>query len=395
MNKPIDPSKLKQELTPKLKLKRVAPSVHLLSQQDLLELGTEWEELVENALEENAYLCRQYVEALLTHIEHRKVQAISVWRGKALIALLPFTQSRWHWGGITKLNTAWTTPYSMLSIPLIDKRDAEDAMACLLNAMGDRSTGGNIWLLSEMTIDGPVSKRLITECEANSRPIAVLDIFERATLNSGETFEQHMKVQVSKKRRKDLVRNRKRLSELGTLSVSNCCEGDELDRAVNEFLRIEAAGWKGERGTALDCTNATRTFAKQAFGVHNGSAVTRADMLELNGAAIAVNLSLQTGRTAFTVKCAFDEDYRTYSAGLLLEEDMIREFLEGSWADQLDSATAPGHLIQGLWNGSTNVGDILLAAGQTPLPFRFYELLEHYRRKARAFAKDIVVRLRH
>ena len=382
------------ELTPELASQQAAPTARLLSQKDLLTLSKAWDELVENALEENAYLCRQYVEALLAHIEDRSVQAISIWRGETLIALLPFTQSRWHWGGIAKINRAWTTPYSMLSIPLIDKRDADAAMAGLIDAMGNRSTGSDIWLLSEVTIDGPVCKHLMTECEANSRPTAILDVFDRATLNREGTFDQHMKEQVSKKRRKDLVRNRKRLGELGTLSLTNCREGVELDRAVNEFLRIEAAGWKGERGTALDCTEATRAFAKQAFGVHNGSAVTRADMLELDGVTIAVNLSLQTGRTAFTIKCAFDETYRTYSAGLLLEEDMIREFLEGDWADQLDSATAPGHLIQGLWNGSTQVADILLAAGQTPLPFSFYEMLEHYRRKARAFAKDIVVKLR-
>ena len=381
-------------LTPELASKQAAPTARLLSRKDLLALDNAWEELVENALEENAYLCRQYVEALLTHIEHRKVQAISVWRGETLIALLPFTQSRWHWGGIATINKAWTTPYSMLSIPLIDKRDADAAMICLIKAMGDRSTGSNIWLLNEVTIDGPVSKHLTTECKHHNNPTTVLDVFDRATLNREGTFEQHMKEQVSKKRRKDLVRNRKRLGELGTLSLTNCREGAELDHAVNEFLRIEAAGWKGERGTALDCTDATRDFAKQAFGVHNGSTVTRADMLELDGVAIAVNLSLQTGRTAFTIKCAFDEAYRTYSAGLLLEEDMIREFLEGDWADQLDSATAPGHLIQGLWNGSTQVGAILLAVGQTPLPFSFYEMLEHYRRKARTFAKDIVVKLR-
>jgi CelD/BcsL family acetyltransferase involved in cellulose biosynthesis len=390
MNMPVQPSSLATHANP-----MCAPTTtKILDQDELLALGAEWEELIEHAAEETAYLSRQYVEALLAHIERRRVSALSIWLEGKLIALLPFTQNRSHWLGLTRLNQAWTTLYSMLSIPLIDKRYSEPALNALVSAMGDRSTGSNIWLLREVTLTGPVSKALQQKLVQTERPFAVLDSFDRAILTRGSSFDTHMKESVSKKRRKDLVRNRKRLGEVGHLSIVNYNNGPELDHAVDEFLRIEAAGWKGDAGTALDCTSETRAFAKQAFGVHKGASITRADVLELDGKAIAVNLSLQSGRTAFTVKCAFDENYRTYSAGLLLEEDMIREFLEGSWADKLDSATAPGHLIQGLWNGSTEVGDILVAAGPTMWPFRVYELLETTRRRAREKAKSLVASLR-
>jgi len=322
------------------------------------------------------------------------VKAITVWRDTRLIALLPFVTNRAHWGGLASLNMGWTTPYSMLSVPLIDRRDADAAAVALVNAMGNTDHQGPVWLLPEMSLAGPVNTLFAPLIAERNFKVRVFDAFDRAILSHGDTFEAHMTTHVSRKRRKELRRNRKRLQETGALSFVACADGPALDHAVQEFLRIEASGWKGTRGTALDCSDATRNFAKQAFGTHKGTAITRADMLLLDGKTIAVNLSLLTGRTAFTIKCAFDETYRSQSAGLLLEEDMIRAFLEGDWANRLDSATAPGHLIQSLWNGSTKVGDVLLVGPQAPLPFGLYEMLEAGRRWARSKAKSAMEFLR-
>lgn len=336
--------------------------MRILDKQALLALGPEWEELIQHALEENAYYGRQYAQALLEHVEKRPVHAVSVWHGPRLIALMPYVSAPLRWGGLARVNKTWRTPYTPMTVPLIDRREAIAAIAGLVDAMSDGTTGADAWLLLDMTLDGPVNRALSAEWHKRDMEHQVYGPFERAILTHGDTFDTHMKSQVSKKRRKDLVRNRKRLAELGTLHYERHTDGKGLECAVEDFLRIEAAGWKGAAGTALDCSTETRAFARQAFGTWNRQSVTRADLLRLNGQAIAVNLSLQTGRTAFTIKCAFDETYRTQSAGLLLEEDMIRDFLEGDWADTLDSATAPGHLIQSLWNGSIRVGDLLVDA---------------------------------
>lgn len=389
---PLSPANLRTGPDPDTGTASVRTEV--LDQQGLLKLGKVWDCLTENALEENAYFCRKYAEALLTHVEHRPLKALAVWQHDQLIALLPFTQSRRRWGGLAKLNHVWTTPYSMLSVPLIHKQHADLALRCLTTAMGDGSTGSTLWLFDNLALDGTAGKEMLQHFKAAQNPFCILDPFDRAILRRQGDFAAHMKEHVSKKRRKDLVRNRKRLSELGTLTLTDCSAGADLNDAVEEFLRIEAAGWKGKRGTALNCNANTRAFAKQAFGDPAGAPITRADVLALDGRAIAVNLSLQTGRTAFTIKCAFDEEYRNYGAGLLLEEDMIREMLEGNWADKLDSATAPGHLIQGLWNSSTRIADLLIAAGPGSLPFSFCEKLEKTRRKTRQVAKTLFLKLR-
>lgn len=371
-------------------------TTRLLDATGLLALGPEWEELLHHVLEENAFYSRQYTTALISHIEKRPVKAITVWRDEKLIALWPFVTDRLHWGGAKSLNKAWTTDYTTTSIPLIDKRWVAEAVSALLDVMGTKTTGSDLWLLPDISLDGPVNTAFRAEIANRGFPFQVYDTFERAVLISRGTVEDHMKEHVSKSRRKDLRRNRKRLDELGDVTWTSHCSGTDLDETIDAFLRIEASGWKGKRGTALDCADNTRAFAKAAFTEQDGKSMTRADVLRLDGTAIAINLSLIAGNTGFTIKCAYDDAYRGQSAGLLLEEEMIRGVLQDKWIDRLDSAAVSGHLITSFWNETIQIGDILVDANPTPNPVRFkvWSQIEAVRRSLRAAAKDLFNRLR-
>jgi hypothetical protein len=166
---------------------------------------------------------------------------------------------------------------------------------------------------------------------------------------------------VSSNRRKGLARNRRRLEELGKVGHECHCFGEGLDRAVSAFLKIEAGGWKGKQGTALACDEKTRKFALDAFTGDEANSICRADVLTLNRAPIAVSLIALAGRTGFTVKGCYDEAYRSYSAGLLLEIEVIHGFLSGNWASRLDSATAGTHVIDSLWQGRIDVADLIFS----------------------------------
>jgi hypothetical protein len=377
-------------------------TTRVIDRQALLALGSEWEELVTVALEENPFYSRQYLEAYLTHMEPKAiVKALVIYRDSRLIALLPFVTDRWRWLGVTKVNKALWTSYLALTAPLIDQRDADVAVNALITAMGDGSTGSKTWLLPDFNLDGPVNKLFADVLETSGQPpVTPFEVYDRPVLDQHGTFNEHMKTHVSKNRRKSLMRCRKRLAELGNISEAVYTGGAELDKAVDEFLRVEKSGWKGKRGTAFDNSAAARAFAKQAFGSHNGESndqsLTRADLLLLDDKVIAVSLSLQTGRTGFTFKTTFDEDYKKQGVGMLLEENIIRNFLEGDWADRLDSSTEADHVLLSMWNGADSFGDILLHADRFSSGFKLkvFLTLETTRRTARKKAKELVNKMR-
>jgi hypothetical protein len=118
-------------------------------------------------------------------------------------------------------------------------------------------------------------------------------------------------------------------------------------------------------------------------------------VLTLNGAPIAVSLMAVAGHTGFTVKCCYDEAYRSYGAGLLLEVEVIRSFLSGNWAGRLDSATAGDHVIGSLWPGRIEIADLMFSLAPRGARLRLSALQrsDAVQRKSRAGLKHCLARL--
>lgn len=372
--------------------------VSSLDRPAIFALGKEWEDLSRNAYEENPYFSPAYMLALLDNLEcNNDIKALAVYKNALLVGFLPYIVDKWHWLGAASVNRAWVNPYITLTIPLVARHQAREVVEALITAMNEQGANGSFWLFDNFNLEGPVGRLFAEVLSDRNLPSKTFDEFDRATLEQGSSFDQHMIDHVSKKRRRDLKRNRRRLGELGRLEMRSFTGGAELESAVDDFLTIEASGWKGQRGTALACKENLAAFARRAFGDNQKKPIARADVLYLDDKPIAVSLAIFTGKTAFTLKCTYDENYRTFSPGLLLEQDIIEDFLKTRWVERLDSATAPGgHVVQGLWNNSIRVGSLLLCADSSKCPenFHYYAQIEKLRRLCRQKLKDIVTKSR-
>jgi CelD/BcsL family acetyltransferase involved in cellulose biosynthesis len=218
------------------------------------------------------------------------------------------------------------------------------------------------WVIPTMNVHGEACRAILDAIEGQAFPWLFANSFQRASLSPDSTFDEHMQVRVSAKRRKDLARNRRGLERLGRVEHHSCRDGEDLKRAVAAFLEIENKGWKGRLGTALASSEATRRLALAAFTGSAEESICRADVLTLDDVPIAVSLTIFAGNTGFTVKGAYDEAYRKHSAGLLLEIEVIRSFLSEKWAERLDAGTDGSHVIDSLWTQKVEVADLIFAA---------------------------------
>ncbi len=373
-------------------------SMICLDYEAIFALGDEWENLSSNAVEENPYYSRIFMRAAFQNTEKtRDLNALAIYDGTTLVGFCPFIIDKWRWLGACSLNRAWINPYSTLTVPLVDRRYPQEVVTALLSAMGENGAYRNFWLFDNFNLEGAVGTLFADGIKGENLASEIFNEFDRPTLKQGSTFEQHMLDHVSKKRRKSLKRNHRKLSERGRVELRSFTTGPELNAAVEDFLTIEASGWKGQQGTALACNKNSATFARQAFGASGGKSITRADVLYLDEFPIALSLSIYSGKTAFTLKCAYDETYATYSPGLLLELAIIEDFLETGWVERLDSAiTTTGHVIQSLWNSSIRVGDLLLCADNSRSfdSFQNFAHMEKLRRLSRLKLKNIVAKYR-
>ncbi|RZK83590.1 MAG: GNAT family N-acetyltransferase, partial [Methylobacterium sp.] len=160
-------------------------------------------------------------------------------------------------------------------------------------------------------------------------------------------------------RLKDLRRRQRRLAEGGVVSLETVTQGPALARAVEIFLDVEAAGWKGTAGSAMACRTAHAAFARAVFRAEGGPVGIRADTLSRDGTTLAVSLALVAGGTAYLLKTAYDETARAFAPGLVLEAEIVRALHTDGFAERLDSATLAGSALESLYRERDTVAEVI------------------------------------
>lgn len=337
------------------------PVARIVEVTDLDGLLGAWRGLEARSLEPNVYYAPHYASALLGTVSAGDgVRFATAWKGDRLIAFLPVVRRGVGLPGIVPSGRGWETLYTFSGTPLLVADDPGAAADALVGALSVLSAGD--WVLRNLDLAGPAIGALVAALDRAGVPHKTFGVFERAFLDGGHSFDEHMKEHVSSKRRRGIARNRRRLEELGAVSVESADHGPALARAVDAFLELEASGWKGVRGTALACRPESLAFAKAAFNAE-GPGRCRADLLLLDGKPVAAAIAVLSGGTAFTVKGAYDEAYASYGVGLILEVEIVRTFLTERWAGRLDAATDGSHAIDHLWPGRMEIGHLAFSFG--------------------------------
>ncbi|MFN2555468.1 MAG: GNAT family N-acetyltransferase, partial [Nitriliruptorales bacterium] len=130
---------------------------------------------------------------------------------------------------------------------------------------------------------------------------------------------------VSRNLRSQVNRRRRALEREGKLVFRTTTSGgDDLERDLQAFFRLEASGWKGRSKTAILSDPSTEhlygSFARAAAR----TGWLRLHLLELDGVPIAGDLGCHFGRGGFLIKTAFDERYARLSPGLVLRAEALR-----------------------------------------------------------------------
>jgi CelD/BcsL family acetyltransferase involved in cellulose biosynthesis len=165
-----------------------------------------------------------------------------------------------------------------------------------------------------------------------------------------------------------MIRRQERLlSEIGRLEYEALAPGADAAAWIEEFLQIEASGWKGRESSALASNGSERSYLKaiatEAF--RRGRLVMLA--LRLDGRPIAYKLDFLAGRGSFTFKIAFDENYARFSPGMLLENENVRRLHSQSQIEWVDSCTHPfNSMFNRLWLARRTIQNLIVSTGKAP-----------------------------
>ena len=125
-----------------------------------------------------------------------------------------------------------------------------------------------------------------------------------------------------------------------------------LDGAIEQFLTLEAKGWKGRSRTALACRPGDARFFREMSRGFADQGRLMFLSLEAGTRVLAQNTALVGGGGLFGFKRAYDEDFARWSPGSLLDLDVLDWFHQQAPLAWLDTCSAPDDVT-----GATTFGD--------------------------------------
>ncbi len=361
----------------------------------LTELGSiaeQWRELAGRALTPNVFYEPAFALAAAP-VFGRDADAMLVWSGtspRKLLGLFPARIERRRYGIRPPVLVGWTHPYAPLGVPLVEREAAEPVIATWLAHVASDSRLPGLLLLPYLPQDGPFATIVAAMLLRARMPGADFNRHRRALLAArGGERSHYLERSLSAHKLKELRRIGRRLADRGALMFTAATEPAAVSAAFDDFLALEASGWKGRAQTAAaghaEIGNFMRT-ALCALAAEGKAAINR---MLVDGRAIAVAITLRSGDCAWFWKIAYDEQFARYSPGVMLSVALTENLLDDPNFVRADSCAAANHpMIDHIWRERLPLCDLLVGA-RPQAPFALARRLETLRSSVIATAKRV------
>ena len=252
----------------------------------------------------------------------------------------------------------WVHRNCFLGTPILDAhfaRQVLEALAAWIES-GAAPAGGIEWV--KVSWDGPFGQ-LVRQVFSPSRSWKILILSrQRAMLERA----QDMKASISGKHAKELRRLERRLASHGSIAYAVMQPADDWQAWFDEFLAVEASGWKGAEGSAIRSRPEDAAFFREVIQRAHASGQLQLLRMSVAGKAVAMKLNLRARGMSYSLKIGYDETYAQYSPGLLLELFNIKAFeLEPDGILSMDSCAPADHpMISRLWSARREIATVTL-----------------------------------
>jgi CelD/BcsL family acetyltransferase involved in cellulose biosynthesis len=354
-----------------------------------------WADLAARAVEPNAFYHPAWASAVARHAEGKSgACALLAWNGPARTKLIGFLPVISAWRALRlpiPVLVAWQA-YAPLTTPLLDRDETEAAARALMAAAAD--AGAFALLLPALAGTGPAAGALRAAIAEFKSKTCSFNAHERACLDATQDGDAAVQT-LGAKKVKELRRQRNRLADSGDVKFEVTNSGADASAALDEFLKLEAAGWKGARGTALAAREGDAAFVREAVLALVEAGAAEVATLASGDNVVAAGVMLRHQRRGFFFKIAYDETAAKTSPGVQLTLDLTRHMCADAGIDDVDSTAASGHpMIDHVWHSRLAVCDLLLPTRAGSFPYALCAAAIVTRNALRAAAKKLYHHLR-
>ena len=335
------------------------------------DLRREMNFLTHRAIEPNVFFAPRFMAPAMPRLEDKQIR-LMIMRDEdesrsRMRFLMPFSVERPGFALATPIIRAWANSFGPLGTPLLDQEAAAETLDNLFETLSRRELRlPSVLVIPLARLDGPFAGLLRAVAISRGLPIAETNIQHRPMLQSAMDGPDYLAQSLSTKHLRDRRRLRRRLAKQGSLDYHVARQPDEIRNRLEEFLHLEAGGWKGRKRTALVADRYQAAFAREAVNDLAAADNVRIHTLNLDNEAIASMIVFVMNGTAYTWKTAYDEDYHAYSPGQLLVDDLTANHLDDPNIMITDSCAVPDHPVMSrLWRERCRMGTLIVGLSPT------------------------------
>ena len=253
--------------------------------------------------------------------------------GHRLLAFFPFERGIFHRVAPLPSLRLWKDPFNYAGHrcdPLVRTGAADRCVARLFD-----------WLRSDPASPGLIDLRRLTGGTGITRAVERhlgTDGTPHPTLYHVHTSEEshlyrrqsdadaYLNTVFSTSERQTLRRKARRLQDLGPVEIRDVDEVEDVGAVIDGFLDLEARGWKGQEGVAVEKHPGHRPAVKSILEEAHRRGRLSLLTMRVDGHLVAARCVFLAAPGSFLFKLTYDEDerYARRSPGLLLEIEGIR-----------------------------------------------------------------------
>ena len=293
--------------------------------KSFLDLEPVWNDLVEAAGIDHPFLTYEWVRTWWECFgEGKQLHILVVKDGTGPIAIAPLMVSHGRMYGLRVRQIESLGNVHTQRFDLIMARRAREAYSAIWKRLVNDADQWDMLQLCQL----PPGSRTLEELPK----LAAADGFLTGLWHSGDSpylpltggWESSL-TSLDAKHRANLRNRLKRLSRLGKVSLEVVSGGEELAAALEEGLRIEAAAWKGEAGTAICNRLDLRHFYTKFAERMAARGWLRLFFLTVDHRRIAFHYSVCCRNKLYLLKPGYDPAYAPYSPSNLLCYLVLRD----------------------------------------------------------------------
>ncbi|WP_378948323.1 GNAT family N-acetyltransferase [Mesorhizobium sp. ANAO-SY3R2] len=334
------------------------------------DLVEELDHLWARTIEPNVFFNPRFLAPAMPRLEDREVRLAVIRDGdehrSRLRLLVPFSVEKPAIPLAVSVMRTWSNPFGPLGTPLLDRDDPEGVIADFFEMLARPHLKlPKVLVLPDMRLDGAVARMLSVAADTRGLPLLVTARFERPFLESQLEGGDYLKGSLGNRHYREFRRLGRRLAEQGVVEHRIARSQEDVRHALEQFLTLEASGWKGRRRTAMVIDRYRAAFAREAVHRLAERDLCRIHSLTLDGRAIASLVVFIEAGIAYTWKIAYDETLSAFSPGVQLMMAVTAQHLEDPNIMATDSCAIPDHPMLGrMWSEKKTMGTIIV--GLTP-----------------------------